>query len=48
MEEMCADKEKRLAMGQVGRRRAGLYFQHNDMIRRYQQVYDEVFELWQG
>lgn len=48
MEEMCRDKEKRLAMGQVGRRRAGLYFQHNDMIRRYQQVYDEVFESWQG
>lgn len=47
MEEMCRNHEQRIAMGQAGKRRAELYFQHNDMIRRYQDAYDEVFRLWQ-
>lgn len=47
MEEMCRDKEQRLAMGRAGRSRARKYFLHKDMIRKYQEVYDEVFETWQ-
>lgn len=48
MEEMCTNKEQRIEMGKVAKRRARLYFQHNDMIRNYQEVYDEVFQSWQG
>lgn len=47
MEELCRDKDLRLAMGQAGKRRARKYFQHRDMIRNYQAAYDEVFRLWQ-
>ena len=48
MEEMCRNREERLAMGMVAKERARRYFQHDDMIRNYQQAYDEVFDRWQG
>ena len=47
MEELCRDAEKRNAMGRAAKRRAEKYFQHDDMIDRYQKAYDEVFRLWQ-
>lgn len=46
MEEMCRNREQRIIMGNVGKRRAGRFFQHRDMIRRYQEAYDEVFRRW--
>ena len=48
MEELCRDREKRMDMGRAARQRAKKYYQHNDMINRYQKAYDEVFRLWQG
>ncbi len=48
MEELCRNREERLAMGSVARERARRYFQHDNMIRNYQQAYDEVFDQWQG
>ena len=47
MERLCTCREERLAMGRAARERARLYYQHDDMIRHYQDAYDEVFNRWQ-
>lgn len=46
LEKMCASRERRLAMGEVGRRRVELYYQHHMMLENYQQVYDEEEEAY--
>ncbi len=45
---MCNKPEKRYKMGLVARKRVAKYFMHEDMIRKYLEVYDEVFRRWQG
>ncbi len=44
---MCLRPEKRYKMGIAGRNRVAKYFMHEDMIKRYQDVYNEVFRRWQ-
>ncbi len=44
---MCHRPERRYSMGIAGRKRVAKYFLHQDMINRYQSVYDEVFKKWQ-
>ncbi|MCD8325644.1 MAG: GT4 family glycosyltransferase PelF [Lachnospiraceae bacterium] len=46
MVKMCADSEERLQMGVTARKRAELYFRHEDMIQKYLETYDEVFRRW--
>ena len=48
MVNMCNRPKKRYEMGIAARNRVAKYFMHGDMIRRYQEVYDEVFARWQG
>ena len=45
---MCLQPEKRYMMGVAGRSRVEKYFRHEDMITKYQRVYDEVFKRWQA
>lgn len=47
LEMMCTHTEERYQMGQIGRKRVEKYFRHEDMIRNYQEAYDEVFRRWQ-
>lgn len=47
MEQMCSDRQARLKMGEVARERARIYYQHEDMIRKYQVVIGEVNRKWQ-
>ena len=44
MEQLCLDEKERLRMGQAGRARVGCFFRHTDMIRDYQNVYNEVIK----
>lgn len=46
MVRMALNPVERRRMGLAGRRRVERYFLHGDMIRRYLEVYDEVFERW--
>lgn len=48
MEQMCLKTEERYQMGIVGRKRAELFFRHEDMVQNYLDVYDEVLRRWQG
>ena len=48
MVNMCNQPEKRYKMGLVARERVAKYFLHEEMIRKYLEVYDEVFRRWQG
>ncbi len=45
---MCNQPEKRYKMGIAARKRVAKYFLHEDMIKKYLEVYDEVFRRWQG
>ena len=47
MEELCVHPEEVFQMGQTARKRIERYFRHEDMIRNYQQMYDEVMKEWQ-
>lgn len=47
MARMALNPVERRQMGIAGRKRVERYFLHEDMIRRYLEVYDEVFEKWQ-
>ena len=47
MARMCQNPVERRKMGLTGRKRVEKYFLHEDMIRRYLDVYDEVFKRWQ-
>lgn len=48
MTVMCNYPEKRAHMGYAGRQRVEKYFLHEDMIRKYLELYDEVFRRWQA
>ncbi len=45
---LCTHPERRYLMGQAGKQRVAKYFLHEDMIRKYLDLYDEVFKRWQG
>ena len=45
---MCNQPDKRYKMGLVARERVARYFLHEDMIKKYLDVYDEVFKRWQA
>ena len=47
MARMALNPAERRQMGLNGRKRVEKYFLHEDMIRRYQGVYDEVIGKWQ-
>ena len=47
MARMALNPVERRKMGLTGRKRVEKYFLHEDMLRRYLKVYDEVFERWQ-
>ncbi len=47
MARMCHNPLERRKMGLTGRKRVEKYFLHEDMIRRYLDVYNEVFKRWQ-
>lgn len=47
LEAMCVRTAERYRMGETAKKRAEKYFRHEDMIRNYQQTYDEVFKKWQ-
>ncbi len=40
---MCADRDKRIAMGENGRNRVREYFQHPKMIELYNNLYNEIY-----
>lgn len=44
MEKMCASRQRRLQMGEVGRKRVELYYQQQFMLGKYQAVYEELKE----
>ncbi len=48
MVNMCSQPEKRYAMSVSGKNRVAKYFLHEDMIKKYLDVYDEVFRRWQA
>ncbi|MDD3277266.1 MAG: GT4 family glycosyltransferase PelF [Lachnospiraceae bacterium] len=45
MEKMCRETETRKKMGITARARAGRYYRHEDMIEKYQAVYNQVLEV---
>ena len=47
MESLCVHPEERFMMGRTAKQRVEKYFRHEDMIRNYEQLYDEVIEKWQ-
>lgn len=44
---MCTNYERRINMGIAARERVNKYFVHEDMIRKYAEIYDEVIAKWQ-
>lgn len=42
LDTMCENRDKRVEMGEVGKARAGKYFQHPMMIKRYRSLYEEA------
>lgn len=46
MAVLCSNPEKRARMGYAGRKRVEKYFLHEEMIRKYLELYDEVFRRW--
>ena len=46
MERMCMRKEERFLMGKSGQNRVEKYDQHEEMIKKYQGAYQEVFKRW--
>ncbi len=42
MNSMCESREKRIEMGQNGKRRVEAYFQHSQMISLYNSLYNEI------
>ncbi len=47
MEQMCTRPEERYRMGVAAKKRVEKYFRHEEMIKNYQEAYDEVFRRWQ-
>lgn len=48
MEDLCRNSARRRQMGRAAKNRAEHFFRHEDMIRHYLEVYDEVFRRWNG
>ena len=48
MEDLCRNSARRLQMGRIAKKRAEMYFRHEDMIRNYLEVYREVFRRWEA
>lgn len=48
MIKMCRSREKRLQMGENGRKRVEALYRHETMIRNYRNMYREVYYEWQG
>ena len=48
MEYLCTHPEERIRMGETGKERVRRYFLHSDMIRHYEEVYEEVLTRWQA
>ncbi len=48
MEYLCTHPEERIRMGEIGKERVRRYFLHSDMIRHYEEVYEEVLTRWQA
>jgi len=44
---LCNHSDKRFKMGVAAKKRVEKYFRHDDMISRYQETYQEVFDRWQ-
>ena len=42
MDRMCSDRNKRIEMGQNGKRRVEKYFQHPQMMYRYNKLYNMI------
>lgn len=45
--EMCQNEERRKQMGEAGQNRVKKYFDINNMIRRYLEVYEKAIDIWQ-
>lgn len=48
MIQMALQTEERKKMAKIARKRADLFFRHEDMMKKYREAYDEVFRRWQG
>lgn len=44
LENMCRSRERRLMMGENGRKRVAAYYTNTQMIENYRQMYREVEE----
>lgn len=42
MEKMCESRERRIHMGQVGKKRVDKYYRHQQMLEKYRDLYREV------
>ncbi len=47
METLCVKPELRYKMGVAAKERVRRYYLHRDMMKSYQDTYDEVFKRWQ-
>lgn len=47
MERMCLRKQERFLMGKTGQQRVEKHYRHEEMIRRYEEAYQEVLKIWQ-
>ena len=45
MEKMCLSRNRRLRMGESGRKRVEKYFRHEYMMEKYRKLYREVEEI---
>jgi len=48
MERLSIKPEERYRMGTAAKERVRRYFLHSDMVKNYQEAYDEVFRRWQA
>lgn len=46
--QLCQDEQKRQLMGEIGKRRVGLFYTKRSFIKRYQKLYEEMVKsVWQ-
>lgn len=45
METLCASRELRLKMGEIGKKRAEIFFKYDIMLTKYRELYQEVEEI---
>lgn len=48
MEILCSSRQLREEMGEIGQRRAEMYFRYIIMITKYKELYKEVEDQWQA